>query len=92
MAITNECINEVKLQLKQLEKQPDQFQKLVRNMLFTLAEIPEENEAYATFRMVGRNVQNTYKSTIAAQKQFNDYKKGIEQVKVDLEYLLRTYE
>lgn len=56
-------------------------------MLFVLAELPEEHTEYATFRMTGRNLQNTYKSTIAAQKQFHDYKKAIDQVKIDLEYL-----
>ena len=84
-----QCINDIRIILDQLDQDPNQYKKLVREILFILASLPEEHSDYATFRMTGRNLQNSYKSTLASRMP--SFKNGLETVKLNLEYLLNKY-
>lgn len=84
-----ERIKEIRKLVEQLEQDPDEYKKLVRDILFVLASLPEDHTDYATFRMIGRNLQNSYKATLASRVP--NFKKGIETVKLHLEYLFDKY-
>ena len=84
-----DCIKDIKIILEQLDQDPDQYKKLVRDILFILASLPDDHTDYATFRMTGRNLQKSYKSTLASRMP--NFEKAIETVKLDLEYLLNKY-
>ena len=84
-----QCINDIRIKLDQLDQDPDQYKKLVREILFILASLPEEHTDYAIFRMTGRNLQNSYKAKLAVREP--NFKNAAESVKLHLEFLLNKY-